>query len=132
MLKVPGAGFELAPPPSLRPAFRVELRPVGVRDAPEIERAVHDLRARAEWRPGRDGENVIGGKNTEGTKFSAVEMPASAKSAPSLERYSRISPPSRVTKSLMFSAPLKVGRLRASCRCGAIIIKQAAIKSPQQ
>jgi len=35
---------------------------------------------------GEEVTHVIGGKSTEGIKFSAVEMPASAKSAPSLER----------------------------------------------
>ena len=35
---------------------------------------------------GEEVTHVIGGKSTEGIKFSAVELPASAKSAPSLEK----------------------------------------------
>src|SRR5712691_3875651 len=35
---------------------------------------------------GEEVTHVIGGKSTEGIKLSAVEMPASAKSAPSLEK----------------------------------------------
>jgi hypothetical protein len=37
-------------------------------------------------RTGEEVTHVIGGKSTEGIKLSAVEMPASAKSAPSLEK----------------------------------------------
>jgi hypothetical protein len=35
---------------------------------------------------GEEVTHVIGGKSSEGIKFSAVEMPVSAKSAPSLEK----------------------------------------------
>ena len=40
------------------PSFGVELRPVDVRDAGEIERGRHGIRTRVEWRPDRDGERV--------------------------------------------------------------------------
>ena len=39
---------------SVAPSLGVELTPVNVRDAGEIERAVTSIRARAEWRPDRD------------------------------------------------------------------------------
>jgi putative ABC transport system substrate-binding protein len=45
------------------PSVGVEVRPVNVRDASEIERAIHGLRARVEWRPDRDGERVVGGSS---------------------------------------------------------------------
>ena len=43
---------------SVAPSFGVELRPVDVRDAGEIERARRGLRAHAERRPDRDRERV--------------------------------------------------------------------------
>ena len=43
---------------SVAPSLGVEVSPVDVRDAGEIERAVDGLRARAERRPDRDGERV--------------------------------------------------------------------------
>ena len=39
-------------------SFGVELRPVGVRDADEIERAIAAFARWAEWWPDRDGERV--------------------------------------------------------------------------
>jgi putative tryptophan/tyrosine transport system substrate-binding protein len=42
---------------AVAPALRVEVSPVDMRDAGEIERAVADY-ARSEWRSGRDGERV--------------------------------------------------------------------------
>ena len=41
---------------AVAPSLGVELSPVDVRDAPEIERAVDGLRALRQWRPDRDGE----------------------------------------------------------------------------
>ena len=42
---------------AVAPSFGVEVTAVDVRDAGEIERAVDGVRARAEWRPDRDGES---------------------------------------------------------------------------
>ena len=44
---------------SVAPSFGVEVSPVNVRDAGEIERAIAAF-ARTEWRPDRDGERVGG------------------------------------------------------------------------
>ena len=41
---------------SVAPSLGVEVRPVNVRDAAEIERAVASFARSAEWRPDRDGE----------------------------------------------------------------------------
>jgi len=47
----------------------------------------NDLTVRStDAKTGEEVTHVIGGKSTEGIKLSAVEMPASAKSAPSLEK----------------------------------------------
>ena len=43
---------------SVAPSFGVEVSPVDVRDAGEIERAVAAFRAICEWRPDRDGKCV--------------------------------------------------------------------------
>ena len=43
---------------SVAPSFGVELSPVNVRDAGEIERAVTAFARSLEWRPDRDGERV--------------------------------------------------------------------------
>ena len=43
---------------SVAPSLGVEVSPVNVRDAGEIERAVDGLRARSEWRSDCDGERV--------------------------------------------------------------------------
>ena len=43
---------------AVAPSLRVEVNPVNVRDAGEIERAVDDFRALSEWRSDRDGERV--------------------------------------------------------------------------
>ena len=43
---------------AVAPSFGVELSPVDMRDASEIERAVSGIRARREWRPDRNGERV--------------------------------------------------------------------------
>ena len=47
---------QLAAIQAVAPSLGVEVSPINVRDAGEIERAVDGLRARAEWRPDRDGE----------------------------------------------------------------------------
>ena len=44
---------------AVAPSLGVEVSPIDMRDAGEIERAVDGLRARAEWRPDRDGERVV-------------------------------------------------------------------------
>ena len=43
---------------SVAPSFGVEVSPVNVRDAREIERAIAAFARSAEWRPDRDGERV--------------------------------------------------------------------------
>ena len=43
---------------AVAPSLGVEVSPVDVRDAGEIERALRGLRARAEWRSDRDGERA--------------------------------------------------------------------------
>ena len=43
---------------AVAPSFGVELSPVNMRDAGEIERAVAAFARSAEWRPDRDGERV--------------------------------------------------------------------------
>ena len=43
---------------AVAPSLGVELSPVNVRDAGEIERAVAAFARSAEWRPDRDGERV--------------------------------------------------------------------------
>ncbi len=40
---------------AVAPSLRVEVSPINMRDAGEIERAVDDFRALSEWRPDRDG-----------------------------------------------------------------------------
>ena len=42
----------------MAPSVGVEVSPVNVRDASEIERARRGFRAPSEWRPDRDGERV--------------------------------------------------------------------------
>ena len=48
---------------SVAPSLGVEVSPVNVRDAGEIERAVTAFARSAEWRPDRDGERVGGGSS---------------------------------------------------------------------
>ena len=43
---------------AVAPSFGVEVSPVDVRDAGEIERAVAAFARGAEWRPDRDGERA--------------------------------------------------------------------------
>ena len=43
---------------AVAPSLGVEVSPVNVRDAGEIERAVTAFARSAEWRPDRDGERV--------------------------------------------------------------------------
>ena len=45
---------------SVAPSLGVELRPIDMREAGEIERAVTDVRALSEWRPDRDGGRGFG------------------------------------------------------------------------
>ena len=45
---------------SVAPSLGVEVSPINVRDAGEIERAVTAFARSAEWRPDRDGERVGG------------------------------------------------------------------------
>ena len=45
---------------AVAPSFGVEVSPIDVHDAGEIERADHSLRAHAEWRTDRDGQRVDG------------------------------------------------------------------------
>ena len=44
----------------MAPSLGVEVSPINVRDAGEIERAVTAFARSAEWRPDRDGERVGG------------------------------------------------------------------------
>ena len=48
---------------SVAPSLGVEVSPVNVRDAGEIERAVTAFARSGEWRPDRDGERVGGGSS---------------------------------------------------------------------
>ena len=52
-----GAG-QFAAIQAVAPALGVEVSPVNVRDAGEIERAVAAFARSSEWRPDRDGERV--------------------------------------------------------------------------
>ena len=45
---------------AVAPSFGVELNPIDVRDAGEIERAITAFARVREWRPDRDGERVGG------------------------------------------------------------------------
>ena len=45
---------------AVAPSLGVELSPIDVRDAGEIERAIAAFARSAEWRPDRDGERVGG------------------------------------------------------------------------
>ena len=49
---------QLAAIQAVAPSFGVEVSPVDVRDAGEIERAVAAFARASEWRPDRDGERV--------------------------------------------------------------------------
>ena len=85
----------------------------------------------ADPKTGEEATHVIGGKSTECIKFSAVELPASAKSAPSLEKIladfsaksgNKVSDVQRAAKGRSIARELPMW---------GDIIKQAAIKPPQ-
>ena len=53
-----GGGGQLGAIQGVAPSFGVEVSPIDARDAGGIERAVVRIRARVEWRPDRDDEQV--------------------------------------------------------------------------
>ena len=59
---IPGTG-QFAAIQAVAPSFGVELSPVDMRDAGEIERAVTAFARVLEWRPDRDGERVGAGSS---------------------------------------------------------------------
>ena len=83
---------------------------------------------------GEEVTHVIGGKSTEGINFSAVEMPASAKSAPSLEKIladfsaksgSKVSDVQRAAKGDVDTLSFSVGGAQTSAHIRYIKTKSA-------
>ena len=72
---------------SVAPSFGVELSPLNVRDAGEIERAVTDFAAEPEWRPDRDGKSFGNSSSrvdhhARGAASPARGLPRAATSSP--------------------------------------------------
>jgi hypothetical protein len=83
---------------------------------------------------GEEVTHVIGGKSSEGIKFSAVEMPASTKSAPSLEKIladfsaksgSKVSDVQRAVKGDVDTLSFSVSGAQASAHVRYIKTKSA-------
>ena len=73
---------------AVAPSLGVEVSPVNVRDAGEIERAVAAFARSAQWRPDRDGERVGGGSSR-----SDHHAGGPAQAARGLLRHASSSPP---------------------------------------